>query len=159
MRGAEAAEQFYGSGRFTRVRAMPVTVLKLLQDFGSAQFLHGESHRHRKAMFMRLCGQAAADRVAADMVECWRRRLPLTTPGDIILFDEVRLIVTESACRWAGVSLSEDELRQRALELSDMIESTGSVGPRNWRAMLRRARTERWARGIIAAVRNESAGR
>ena len=34
-----------------------------------------------------------------------------------------------------------------------MIESTGSVGPRNWRAQLLRARAERWARSLVGQVR------
>ena len=35
MQGAEAAEQFYSPGRFTRRGAMPQFALRLLQDYGS----------------------------------------------------------------------------------------------------------------------------
>jgi hypothetical protein len=52
--GDEAAELFYGRDLFTRVGAMPVTVLKLLQDRGSAQLLEGGEHRRRKRMFISL---------------------------------------------------------------------------------------------------------
>jgi fatty-acid peroxygenase len=34
-----------------------------------------------------------------------------------------------------------------------MIEGAGAVGPRNWRGLLRRSRTEDWARSIINNVR------
>jgi hypothetical protein len=52
MIGAEAAEIFYGGDRFTRVGAMPITVLKLLQDVGSVQLLDVAAPRHRKGMFL-----------------------------------------------------------------------------------------------------------
>ncbi|MER8545794.1 hypothetical protein [Mesorhizobium sp. M0684] len=51
VRGAEAAEMFYGGDHFTRIGAMPQTTLRLLQDKGSVQALDGAAHRHRKARF------------------------------------------------------------------------------------------------------------
>ncbi|MER9998131.1 hypothetical protein NKJ90_04720 [Mesorhizobium sp. M0051] len=39
VRGASAAEMFYGGDRFTRNGAMPQTTLRLLQDKGSVQGL------------------------------------------------------------------------------------------------------------------------
>src|ERR1700752_5342083 len=61
MRGTCAAEIFYTGDRFTRVGAMPVTVLKLLQDYGSVQLLDGAAHRRRKRMFLGIgsAGEAA----------------------------------------------------------------------------------------------------
>ncbi|MGI8725350.1 MAG: hypothetical protein ACR2J1_08375 [Methyloceanibacter sp.] len=35
-----------------------------------------------------------------------------------------------------------------------MIEASGSIGPRNWRAQWLRGRCERWARDIIEDVRS-----
>lgn len=43
LRGADAARLFYSSDRFTRVDAMPRSVLHLLQDTGSVQLL--DAHR------------------------------------------------------------------------------------------------------------------
>ena len=63
MRGAEAAERFYDSSRFTRRRAMPITVLKLLQDFRSVQLLDDHEHRHRNAMLLSLGGSDEAARL------------------------------------------------------------------------------------------------
>ncbi len=36
-----------------------------------------------------------------------------------------------------------------------MIDGAGSVGPRNWRGLILRHRTERWIRGIVEKVRAE----
>ncbi|TIT01602.1 hypothetical protein [Mesorhizobium sp.] len=52
VRGASAAEMFYGGNHFTRNGAMPQTTMRLLQDKGSVQSLDDGAHRHRKAMFL-----------------------------------------------------------------------------------------------------------
>lgn len=55
VRGPDFAEMFHDGGRFTRRGgAMPITVLKLLQDEGRVQVLDGAAHRRRKAMFLSL---------------------------------------------------------------------------------------------------------
>lgn len=54
MTGEEASRLCYGSGRFTRTRAIPRPTLTPLQDFGSVAVLDGDAHRHRKATFMDL---------------------------------------------------------------------------------------------------------
>ena len=56
-------------------------------------------------------------------------------------------------CEWAGLTLTEDEVVQRAREFEAMVEGTGSVGPRNWRGHLLRARTERWMRNVVRRIR------
>ncbi|MGN7869972.1 cytochrome P450 [Paracoccus sp. 22332] len=154
MRGAVAAELFYGSDRFTRVGAMPVTVVRLLQDYGSVQTLDGAQHRHRKRMFMSLVKPEAVARLAELTEAEWLRRLPdWARAPKIVLFDEVRAILAQAVCAWAGVPLEGAETARRTRELSEMIESAGSVGPRNWRAQILRARSERWARDLVRRAR------
>ena len=154
MRGAAAAELFYGGDRFTRVGAMPVTVLKLLQDYGSVQSLEGAAHRHRKAMFMSLVTPEAVARLVELTEAEWLRCLPdWVQAPEVVLFDEVRAILTRAVCAWAGVPLEAAQAARRTSELSEMIESAGSVGPRNWRAQLLRARSERWARDLVRRAR------
>jgi fatty-acid peroxygenase len=58
-----------------------------------------------------------------------------------------------AVCQWAGIPVSAEEARQRTAEFSAMIDGAGSAGPRNWRALLVRRRTERWARALVDAVR------
>ena len=154
MRGAAAAEIFYGSDRFTRVGAMPIAVLKLLQDFGSVQMLDGEAHHHRKALFLSLVTPASVARLTQLAEAEWRRRLPeWERAPEVVLFDEIRAILTRAACTWAGVTLEGAEAERRTRELSAMIESAGSAGPRNWRAQVMRSRAERWARNLVRQAR------
>jgi fatty-acid peroxygenase len=154
MRGTSAAEIFYTGDRFTRVGAMPVTVLKLLQDYGSVHLLDGAPHRRRKRMFLEIGSTPEAARLARLFAEEWRRSLARWEGADrIVLFDELRVMLTRAATTWAGIPIDETEVEARSFELSEMVEATGSIGPRNWRALLLRRRAESWARRVMAKVR------
>ncbi len=155
MRGAEAAEVFYAGDRFTRVGAMPVTVLKLLQDYGSVQLLDGAAHRRRKQMFVAIGSTPQAALLASLFADEWYRSLRQweQRPRDIVLFDELQSMLTRAALAWSGIAFDDDAAEERAHEFAEMVEATGSVGPRNWRALWLRRRAEHWARGIVAEAR------
>ncbi len=154
MTGEEAAEVFYEPGCFTRKGALPQTTLRLLQDRGSAQVMDGEAHRHRKRMFMSLMTPEGIRRLTDEMAVHWRAQAERwESMGEVVLFHEVEEILCRAACGWAGVPLAEPEAGQRTREFSAMIEGAGSVGPRNWRGLILRQRTERWIRGVVRKVR------
>jgi len=152
--GEEPVKVFYEPGRFTRKGALPITTLKLLQDKGSASLLDGEAHRWRKRMFMSLMTPAAIQRLGDMMADRWRARLGTWEGIDqVVLLDEVQEILCLAVCAWSGVPLPDSEAPQRTRELAAMVSGAGAVGPRNWRGMLLRARTEGWGRDIIKRVR------
>lgn len=155
MSGAEAAEVFYAPDRFTRARAMPTTAMMLLQDWRSVQLLDGEPHRHRKRMFMdMLMDPQRVEQLAALARHEWDRRLAAWPRQPLVrLHDEAQEILCAAVCAWAGVPLADRDVPQRARELGGMIDGAGSVGPRHVRGHLLRARTERWAREVIASIR------
>ena len=155
IRGEEAARIFYGSENFTRVGAIPATQAKLLQDYGSVQGLDGAHHRHRKRLFTDILRPEEVKRLTESAAETWREKLPAwQARQQVVLFDELQEILCRSVCAWAGIPLSERDARKRTLELAEMIEASGSIGPRNWRAQWLRARCERWARDIVERVRS-----
>jgi fatty-acid peroxygenase len=155
MRGAEAAALFYEGDRFTRIGAMPTTVLHLLQDVGSVQSLDGAAHRNRKQMFMSMMSTHGIDRIAEIFAEEWRRAVPRWRErSPIVLQDEAGDVLTRTAMRWAGLSVEGDEVRQRRRELMAMIENAGSFGPSHLWARLLRRRSERWAARMMRGVRN-----
>lgn len=160
MRGAEAAEAFYAGGRFSRERAMPSTVLKLVQDYGSALLLEGEGHHHRKRMFLSLLDAEGVQRLVAQFAQEWRVRLPKwEQTRNVVLFDEMREILFRAVCAWAGVPLStKREIALRRNEITAMIDSTGRFGPRNWHALWLRRRSEEWAKKIVSAARAGTLG-
>lgn len=154
LRGPEAAELFYGDDRFTRKGAMPISTLKLLQDFGSVQMLDGEAHRQRKRMFLSFTGPQEAARLSELMAREWTRRLARWQAAErIVLFDESRAILTRAVLAFAGIPFDEGAAERRNRELSVMIEGAGAIGPRNWRGQWLRMRSEAWARGVIRRVR------
>jgi fatty-acid peroxygenase len=155
VRGEEAARMFYQPGRFTRKHAIPPNALALLQDVGSAQWLDGEAHRKRKGMLMSLLGPLERQRLVGLAAAQWRAQFALW-PGmpRIAVHEAAEEVMCRAVCQWAGIPVSADEARQRTAEFSAMIAGAGSVGPRNWRALLVRRRTERWARALIDAVRS-----
>ncbi|HYD53865.1 MAG TPA: cytochrome P450 [Gemmatimonadaceae bacterium] len=157
--GEEAARMFYEPDRFTRRGAIPVTALLLLQDRGSAATLDGDAHRHRKRMLLSLM---TPDRVAAlgdTFAETWRGRLDRWAGRRVVLARELPEILCGAACAWSGVPVADDAaLRRRAEDFRAMYEGAGAVGPRNWWGLLRRAGTERWARGLVERVRAGTLG-
>ena len=154
MMGEEAARRFYDGAHFTRVGAMPGTTLRLLQDKASVQSLDGAAHRARKAMFLSML---TGDEVAhvgrlfdARFATAWRR-----TPrgATVVLHDMVAEVLCDAACSWAGVPVAGATLAARTREMTAMIDGAGSVGPRAWRGLTLRARSERWARDAVARAR------
>jgi fatty-acid peroxygenase len=158
MRGSAAAEAFYGEDRFTRAGAIPPTVLMLLQDRGSVQFLDGPAHRRRKQLFMSVMTPGSIARLVDLFEDAWSlRQAAWDTRRDVVLLDELRLTLMQAACAWSGLELTSREVRRRTHEAAEMIVGGGSVGPRNWRALVLRSRAERWARRMIRQVRSGDA--
>jgi fatty-acid peroxygenase len=154
VRGEDAARMFYQPGRFTRRHALPATSMALLQDFGSVMALDGEAHRKRKAMFMSLYGPLERQRLVGLVAAQWRARFARWTDlPKVEVHREAQEVLCHATCQWAGVPVGVDEVRQRTTEFAAMIDAAGSAGPRNWRALLIRNRTEHWARALIDAVR------
>jgi fatty-acid peroxygenase len=154
VRGEDAARMFYQPGRFTRKHAIPPTTLALLQDFGSVQWLDGEAHRKRKGMLMSLLGPLERQRLVGLATAQWRARFAQWPAlPSVVVHKAAEEVLCRAVCQWAGIPVSSEEATRRTAEFSAMIDGAGSAGPRNWRAMLLRRHTERWARALIDAVR------
>jgi fatty-acid peroxygenase len=153
--GKEAARLLYEPDRMTRRGALPVTVVTLLQDFGSVQMLDGEALRRRKQMFMSLMTPAGLA-LFGDLVEGeWRAGIPeWAQAGQVVLFDAVREVLFRAVCAWSGVPLDRREADARTRQFAAMVEGAASVGPRNLRAQVLRHRAERWAGDVIERARS-----
>ncbi len=154
MKGEEAAKVFYEPDRFTRRGALPKSALWLLQDQGSALTLDKGAHRWRKQMFMALMTKDSVATLVELTGSEWTAAIAKWQGQDEVnLFQEVQEILCRAVCRWAGLTLSDEQARERTREFASMIDGAGSVGPRNWRGMMLRIRSERWARETVRAVR------
>ena len=153
--GSDAAQMFYERGRMTRRRALPPTALASLLDFHSVAMLDGEAHRHRKAMFLSFMTPDTLGPLCEAVSRQWRAQLPRWQRMDrVVLLDEVHSVLSRAVCEWAGIPLNGSDAAARTHELAAMIDGAGAVGPRNWRGLLLRHRTERWARGLVRRVRD-----
>ncbi|GHD21735.1 cytochrome P450 [Nocardiopsis kunsanensis] len=155
VRGAGAAELFYGSGLFSRKDAMPPTVVHLLQDYGSVQMLDGHAHAERKRLFLALLEADGIRDFTATLAEVWEARAARIAAGERIeLYTELNRMLTEAALRWLGLPATQNQVRLRSQELSAMVDHAGTTGPHNaWARMIRR-RSERWAAQVIALIRS-----
>ncbi|WP_416397448.1 cytochrome P450 [Allohahella sp. A8] len=152
--GEEAAEVFYEPERFTRKGALPKPILWSLQDEGSVAVLDAAEHHRRKQMFMSMMNPASIAKLVDLFESAWREALPHWC-GDksIALLDVANGVLCQAVCRWSGLVLNKETLDSRTTELAAMIDGAGTPGPRNWRGLWLRRRTEKWARSVIAQVR------
>ncbi|HWJ79032.1 MAG TPA: cytochrome P450 [Niallia sp.] len=154
LRGSEGAKLFYDNSKMKRNGAAPSKMLKTLLGEKGVQTLDEAEHLHRKKMFMSLMTTDSLKEIRTitknhwnQVVELWRNKKEIT------LYDEAKKVMCRTACEWAGVPLKEEEVEKRAKQLSNMIEGTASVGPKDVKARIARAQTEKWIEELIKEVR------
>jgi fatty-acid peroxygenase len=154
MTGPEAAALFYDQNRFMRRNATPGRIQKTLFGRGGVQGLDDEAHRHRKQLFMSLMTPERIRHLGELAADCWRNAVQKWAVMDrVVLYDEMRELLTRAVCDWAGVPLEESEVGWRTAELTALFDYAGSVGPKHWWARLARKRAERWIAGVIDHAR------
>ena len=106
MTGAAAAEVFYSEDGLVRAGSMPKRIQRTLLGEKGIQGLDGEAHRHRKRMFMSLMASErieALENTTRDLLDRYAR--DWQAAEKVVLYDEVREILTRAACAWSGVPL------------------------------------------------------
>ncbi|OCG76548.1 cytochrome P450 [Microbacterium sediminis] len=158
VRGVDGARFFAEGERFTRVGALPPSVLHSLQDVGSVQQLSGAAHHARKGLFLDVLDEPGRARLVEALREDWGAALPTWQASDTVqLHRAVAGVLTRAVCRWADLPLNQRTARARTIEFLAMLDGAGGFGPRNWWGRWRRRRTERWARGLIRDGRRRGA--
>jgi fatty-acid peroxygenase len=154
MTGPGAPELFYDSERFARSGAVPWMIQKTLFGRDGVQTLDGTEHHERKALFMSLMTRDELVRFDEIAASEWQRAIESwQTRRRVVLFDEALLVLCRAACRWSGIVVAEGALAPLANDCRAMVDGFATLGPRALRAIAGRARAERWARGMIDAVR------
>jgi fatty-acid peroxygenase len=132
--GEEATKLFYDNDRFQRKGAAPKRIQKSLFGENAIQTMDGQSHIHRKLLFMslmtpphqKLLGQIVREQWQAS-AQRWHEK------EEVILFDEAKEILCRVACSWAGVPLEDAAVKDRADDFMNMVDAFGAVGPRHWK--------------------------
>ncbi|WP_454054937.1 cytochrome P450 [Clostridium sp. Marseille-Q7071] len=155
MTGKQAAELFYDQERFQRSGAAPKRIQKTLFGENAIQTMDGQTHIHRKNLFMSLMTQPHQEKLAELVMKKWEATISKwQVSKEIVLFDEAKEILCQVACQWAGVPLHESEIKNRAEDFSSMVDALGAIGPRYWKGKMARYRAEKWIEGIIEDVRS-----
>jgi fatty-acid peroxygenase len=154
IHGREAAELFYDQAKFERHGALPRRVVTSLFGKHAVHTLDDQAHRRRKAAFLSLMSPARLDELIRETARQWQLAIGHWPLADsVTVFEEAQRVLATAACAWAGVPLAPAEISGRASDLASMVDAFGGVGPRLWRGKLARARTERWIRELVVAVR------
>jgi len=154
MVGEEAAEVFYDTHKFKRHGAAPKRVIQTLFGAKGLQTLDDNIHHHRKALFMDMMHKKSLKKINEIVKNEWIKALQNWEHQDeIVLYEEAKLVLTRSACIWAGVPLLKSEEIKRTKELSALFEAGGAIGARHIRGLIDRDRVEEWAAELITSVR------
>ena len=129
LTGRDAAQLFYDPERFQCAGAAPAPLQKTLFGVGGVQGLDGEAHLQRKQLFVSL----TSDTQVADLVEisseAWRRAAARWSLAErVVLYDQVRELLTRAVCTWAGVPLREAEVAVRTRDLTLLFDAAGRAG-------------------------------
>jgi fatty-acid peroxygenase len=152
MTGQEAATVFYDLQRFMRQGAAPEPLRAALFGKGGVQGLDGAAHRQRKAMFLDVLSAAQVTRLVSHVESTWARAgAEWLRLGQVELYSAVQTILTEAACRWAGVPVPAAELGQRTGQLVSLFDDAASW--RHFQARLARHQAEAWLQSMIERVR------
>lgn len=156
MTGRDAAELFYNPEYFERAGASPEPLRATLFGKGGIQSLDGAEHASRKAMFMSLMSIENSSELRHLFLEKMRHNLKRWTLRDqIVLYDELQKVLTETVCAWAGIPLLEEEKKRRTKEIVSLFDSAGSIGPAHLFSRLSRKNAEDWIENIVIDLRSD----
>jgi fatty-acid peroxygenase len=152
--GKEAAEVFYDTEKFKRKDAAPNRAVQTLFGKNGVQALDGQTHKHRKEMFMSIMSQEGIEKLTDITKKQWEITVDKWEQMDkVILYEETKEIMCRIACQWAGIPVDEIEIKNLANDLGAMFESAGSVGPNHWLGRNARNGVEKWVGELIERVR------
>nr|WP_106781255.1 cytochrome P450 [Lysinibacillus timonensis] len=156
MSGRDAAEIFYTGNHFKREDAAPNRLVQSLFGKNAVQTLDGAAHKHRKEMLMSVMIDEEMDKLKEITVHFWEKTIDeWVHKEEIILYEEMKKLLSKVACLWAGVLVDEEELDWLANELSEMYEGAASMGPTHWKGRNARNQVEKWMQELIEKIRDK----
>lgn len=151
--GPEGVRRFYDP-QLKRKRAFPPPIKLVLFGPGTVHGLDDAEHHRRKAMFLEVLTPDNVARLGARAATEWDAAAKRWAGNDrVVLFDEAVRILGASVLGWAGLSLSPAETELRSQQLFRVVDGFATPGLVYLQAADARRRLDRWARGLIRAVR------
>ena len=157
FKGEAAAKIFYDQEKFERKGATPKRFKKTLLGQGGVQGLDGSEHFNRKKMFMEIMNEDSLSHLQKHFEYFWRlAQEKWKTSENIILFDEAEMILNQAACKWIGIPLQNNEVKDKTSLLSSMIDGSGAIGLRHYRGRRVRKKAEKWIIDLVDEARNST---
>ncbi|MCM3722846.1 cytochrome P450 [Solibacillus isronensis] len=154
MGGKEAADLFYDNSKFKRAGVAPNRVAETLFGKKGVQTLDGDTHKHRKKMFMSIMSQDRLKKLNEIAAKQWDTALTKWQEmDDVVLYEEALEIMCRTACEWAGVPVEDKDMKKLADDFRAMFESATAIGPSHWAGRHARNRVEKWMGNLIDQVR------
>ena len=153
--GQEAAKKFYDPNNFKREGAMPKLVLKTLFGEEGVQTMDGQSHEHRKTIFMNLITPKRMEDYHQIVDKNLSEKLD-QQQGEFDLFDLSKDVLFRSICEWTGIDLSKipkEEVEQLADYQISMISSAVTNPATHIKGVENRKKSEKWAQSLIEDAR------
>jgi len=154
MSGARAAEVFYDAHRCHRQGAAPEPLRATLFGKGAIQGLDGPEHSKRKHLLILLTSAERVSRLgelfSQTLLTAARR---WTSLPSVNLYHELHEPLARAVCAWAGVPLSESQLRRRTADLVALFDQAAALPGGHLRSRMARWRTERWLASAIRLSR------
>lgn len=156
IRGEGGVDAFYDSTRMKRGGAMPKFIQGPLFGEGAVHTLDGEEHSVRKNQ---LADVAYVDENVADfgtvVDEELHTLLDEWAAGDHAdVHTGAALAYGRAAFRWAGVELPRDEADEKSLQMTQLLDGFGHLGPGHIQARLNRRRLDAWYENLITEARS-----
>ena len=152
--GESGVRTFYDAAIVARKGAVPAPVRMVLFGPGAVHGLDDEPHASRKHLLLRCVDTTSVARLTDGV---GRRLDDASRQWDgaaaVDLFDELVEIYGTGALEWAGTGVTGTRARDLSHELAAIVDGFGVGGTPYPRAVLARLRTQRWATGLVRAVR------
>jgi fatty-acid peroxygenase len=108
----------------------------------------------RAAMLQPLVEPPQLRHLARLAEEGWQRSAAAwSARPQVVLYDELKVLLTRVVCEWAGVPLAEGEPLRRSRQLAALFEGTASLGIGRLKAWDARRRLMRWLGRLVEQVR------
>lgn len=155
MSGQVAAQLFYDDRAIERRGAAPEPLGATLFGKGGVQGLDGETHRHRKALFLRILSTEAVASLAVQTQRMWETEAAQWQPGQhIVLYETAQALLARAVCEWAGVQPTPPLDIGRTHDLAALYDDAARGPLRHLRARWARRRAERWLADLVVRTRS-----
>lgn len=152
MTGSEAAHLFSRNDMFSKEGVVPRSLEPGLSDDGSAQNLDDSAYENRRAMYMSLMDDETMEEIGFLIKYYWGTYFKGDDESETVeLYEVAKRVFMQTACRWIGIPLGQEETEQRTREVAELFETPEAFGL--WNRQRSSKVVEEWLAGLVEKIR------